>query len=363
MRVLQIGLSKNPGGIETLIMTYFRQLVHKDIVFDFIDIYGDGLAFDNEIQSLGGKIYHTPNYKKHPIKARRAISKIINDNEYKVIHVNMLSAANLLPLIVAKRAGCIVFAHSHNSSVEGFLRAFLHNRNLHKLRRMNVVRLACGKAAGEWMWGDLEYEIIPNAIIADKFSFSASNRQQIRNMLDIAKNDFVIGFVGRLAAQKNPFYLVDIICAVKQRAKRNIKLLIVGDGVLRNDVLLYATERSVIKDIVFVGSQNDTSVYYSAMDCFVLPSLYEGFPIVGVEAQANGLPCFVSEYVTHDIKIADSLRFLSLDNGANNWANAIVSVVDKYDVFERINNIKGTQYDSDVSATKLSDVYWLAEKI
>lgn len=357
MRVLQIGLSKNPGGIETFIMTYFRKLVHKDIVFDFIDIYGDGIAFEKEIQSLGGKIYYTQNYKKHPIKAGRTILNIINDNGYQVVHVNMLSAANLLPLIVAKRAGSIVFAHSHNSSVKGVLRTFLHNRNLHKLRRMDTVRLACGKAAGEWMWGSLEYEIIPNAIIADKFSFSTSNRQQIRNMLDIAENDFVIGFVGRLAVQKNPFYLVDILRAVKQRVERNIKLLIVGDGPLRDDVMSYATEKKVIKDIMFVGNQNDTSVYYSAMDCFVLPSLYEGFPVVGVEVQANGLPCFMSDRVPKEINISQTVKFLPLES-IDDWGEEISNVQSLPCC--RVNSIKKTKYDIKESADILYELYMSA---
>ena len=362
MRVLHIGLSKNPGGIETFIMTYFRKLVHKDIVFDFIDIYGDGLAFAGEIEFLGGKVFTVSNYKKHPIKAKKEMISIIKENKYKIVHINMLSAANILPLLAVKNTGAIAVVHAHNDRTQGLLRTLMHSLNLTALRKNSDIKLACSVEAGKWLWGKGIFSVIPNAIDADNFSFSMNDRVLSRRSLGISDSDFVIGFVGRLSTQKNPLYLIDIFYAVKQQTHRNVKLLLIGDGPLKNSVMSYAKDKGVINDTIFAGIQSNTSQWYSVFDCFVLPSLYEGFGIVAVEAQANGLPCFVSAHVPPAIKIADSLRFLPLDNGANNWADAIVSVADN-DAVERNNNIKGTQYDSEVSVTELSDVYLYAEKL
>lgn len=359
MRVLQIGLSRCPGVIETFVMTYFRKLVNRGIVFDFIDTYGDGLAFEDEIKALGGKIFTVPNCKRHPIKARKEIIDTIKKNGYPIVHVNMLSAANLLPLKAVERAGSIPIAHSHNSNTHGILRVFMHNRNLKKLRKMNVVRLACGKAAGDWLFDDQSYQVIPNAISPDKFSFSSDNRYSLRGKVNLSADDFVIGFVGRLDPQKNPLFLIDILSKVKEyNESKNIKLLIVGDGVMRNEVLDYATRKDLVNDVVFAGIQKSAAPWYSAMDCFILPSLYEGFPIVCVEAQAGGLPCFVSENVSSEVNFANRVKHLPISGDSNIWADCIQTVINDGENFEsRINGVINTKYDIDVSAGALCDLY------
>ena len=137
-----------------------------------------------------------------------------------------------------------------------------------------MVRLACGKAAGDWLFDGQSYQVIPNAILPDKFSFSSDNRYSLRSKVNLSADDFVIGFVGRLDPQKNPLFLIDILSKVKEyNESKNIKLLIVGDGLLRNDMLNYATKKDLVEDVIFVGIQKYTAPWYSAMDCFVLPSL------------------------------------------------------------------------------------------
>lgn len=356
MRVLQIGLSKNIGGIETFVMSYYRRLAQMGIVFDFIDTYGDGLAFSDEIESLGGKIFTIPNYKKHPFIAKKLMLNIIRENKYECVHIHMLSAANLLPLKAALKAGSVAIVHAHNNNTHGFLRTVMHNMNVGRLRRLSEVRLSCGKEAGDWLYGKYPFRVIPNAIDAEKFSFSESNRHAIREKIGISAEDFVIGFVGRLSTQKNPFYLIDILSAVKTDSTRPVKMLVVGEGELKEKVEKYAQEKGVVDDLVFAGRQNDMAPWYSAMDCFVLPSLYEGFVIVGIEAQANGLRCFMSEQVPHEINITGTVKFLPLIKPASNWRERISDIED-FSYGRGVNGIIGTTYDITVSADTLCQVY------
>lgn len=138
---------------------------------------------------------------------------------------------------------------------------------------------------------------------------------------------------------------------------KNIKLLIVGDGLLRNDMLNYATKKDLVEDVIFVGIQKYTAPWYSAMDCFVLPSLYEGFGIVCIEAQASGLPCFVSENVSSEVNFANRVKYLTISK-ISNWADSIQTVINGSQNFEsRINGVLNTKYDIDVSAGALCDLY------
>ena len=187
MRVLQVGLSENIGGIETFVMSYFRELVKQGVVFDFIDMYGNGLAFADEIIGLGGKIFTLPNYKKHPFYFMKEMERVLRSEKYACVHMNMLSAANLLPLKVTLKCGCIPIVHSHNSGTEGILRSLLHKKNVKKLRKYAKIRLSCGEKAGEWMFGKYPFKVIPNAIDVEKFSFDINCREMIRKEIGVSE--------------------------------------------------------------------------------------------------------------------------------------------------------------------------------
>lgn len=363
MRILQIGLSKNIGGIETFVMRYFREMVKIGICFDFVDIYGDGIAFENEIKTLGGKIYTSPNYKRHPLKAKKYIYQVMKNNDYNCVHIHMLSAANLIPLYAAKKAKVISIVHSHNNNTQG-IKKILHRINKYKVLKIADFRLSCGKEAGEWFYGKSAFEIIPNAIEANKFTFSEDNRRIIREKMGLSQEDFVIGFVGRLSHQKNPLYLVDIMKALNITARNNVKLLIVGDGDLRIKLEEYAKGEGVFNNIIFAGLQSEISMWYSAMDCLVLPSLFEGFVIVGVEAQANGLKCFMSDNVPHEINITGGVEFLPLDHNGVIWGDRIGVFMNNMGLQSReTNKIVDTVYDISVGIKQLYNVYQEAQNI
>lgn len=355
MRVLHIGLSKNPGGIETFVMNYFRKLVQCGIIFDFIDIYGDGLAFQDEIKQLGGHIYTVANYKRHPIKAKKQIMQILHNDCYRCVHINSLSAANLLCIKAALQSGIKPIVHSHNTATEGMLRKFLHSINVKKLRKMNVVRLACGKSAGVWLWGKDDFTIIPNAIDVERFSFNSQYRFQKRSELNIEEDEFLIGFVGRFSSQKNPLYLLDVLLASKKMSDKKVKLLLVGDGELKGEMQKRVKYLDLCDDVIFAGIQNNTSIWYSAMDCFILPSIYEGLPVVAIEAQANGLPCLISDAVSQEVKISHNAEILPLEKDALNWGERICSFQNKRD--ENASTLLDTEYDIAYSSCRLKNIY------
>ncbi len=353
MKVLQIGLSRYRGGIETMIMTYFRALKTKGVTFDFVDIYGDGLAFSEEIEALGGTIYRLPNYKKHPFRAKRMLRKIIASG-YETVHINMLSAANLLPYRAARKEGRTPILHSHNTGTEGFVRKFLHKINRGKLRRAKIIRLACSETAGGWLFGERPFEVIPNAVDCDKFEFHAEDREIIRSRYEISDKTLLLGFVGRLNAQKNPLYLLDILKAVSERGT-DAKLIVIGDGEMRQEIGKAAEANELRDRVIFVGNQAEIAPFYSAMDVFLLPSVYEGLPVVAIEAQANGLPCLLSNNISEEVVVSERAFFLPITGDAAEWADKITEESAK--PFARKNSVRGTKYDIECSAESLKNIY------
>ncbi len=357
MRVLQIGLSSVKGGIESCILDHARALREKDVVFDYVDIYGDGIACADEISQLGGAIYTLPNYKRHYSESKKKLKQIITDNGYKYIHVNMLSAASLMSIQVAKELGIVPIVHSHNAGTVGLVRLLLHSVNFKRMSKMNMIRLACSEKAGRWMFGNKEFQIIPNGIQTDKYAFSQESREKIRKSLNISDDEQVLGFVGRIEQQKNPLYLIKVLLSLK-KLRSNVKLIVVGDGLLRKDMMELAEQNGLTNDIYFAGMQKDASTWYSAFDAFLLTSLYEGLPIASIEAQASGLPCFISDTVTKEVDLTDNVYYCELTDGADNWASEIhVHLHDNGERIKYADVITASDYSIVKASLKLKQIY------
>lgn len=324
MKVLQIGLGENPGGVENFVFNYAGILREEGITFDYVDLQGKGLAREDELRRNGSVIYRLKDSRKHPFSAARRIREIVRDGEYACVHVNMLSAANPVPVVAALQAGARVIVHSHNTQTVGLIRRMLHRLNLGFVRFLPVIRLACGQEAGKWLFGRKPFTVIPNAVDTERFRFNPESRQKLRGQLCVGEDTLLLGFVGRLFTQKNPEYLVKILLTAKQKISGDVKLLIVGDGERRESLLAAAAEAGMEEDILCVGVRSDTAEWYSAMDAFVLPSLWEGLPLVAVEAQTSGLFCVFSDTVTADAQLTDRVRFCALTESAENWAEALM---------------------------------------
>lgn len=358
MKILQFGLTGNHGGVESFVFNYAQKLEAEGITFDYVDLQGKGLAKAEQIVKKGNRIYTLKDARKYPFLAAKRIRDIIREGEYSCVHVNMLSAASPVPVIASLQAGAKVIMHSHNTQTVGFVRKILHSLNSVFLRELPLVRVACGEEAGRWMFGKKPFLVIPNAVDVDSFCFDSRARQKLRQDLQLKEDTLLLGFVGRLSAQKNPVYLAKILCAVKKQALTDVKLVIVGDGELQGSVLVAAAELGVEADVLCVGKQDNTPAWYSAMDALLLPSLWEGLPLVGVEAQTSGLPCFFSDCVTEEVKLTELVHFCPLTETAENWANVIVQNLNQGTdrrVFAK--RIAKTNFSIHRSAELLRDLY------
>lgn len=319
MRILQIGMTDNLGGIENYLMNYYRNINKEKIQFDFVNIYQNNLCFQEEIESLGGKVYKVSSYYKHPLKYINELKKIIKDNNYEIVHCNMNSAVMLYPLIAAKLVHTkVIIAHSHNaSSDKGLLKSILHSINKHFIPLFANTYFACSKKAGEWFYSKKilnsdKFYVINNAININDFKFDSFVRSEMRNNLKIGKDEIVLCHVGRFNKQKNHEFLIKAFKEIQQKNSKT-KLMLIGIGPLLEQTKELAKKLRLENDVIFLGQRNDVYKLMCSADIFVLPSLYEGLPLVGVEAQASGLKCYISNNVTKEVQLLNETEFLPLE--------------------------------------------------
>lgn len=313
LRILQIGMHDQLGGVEVFLMNYYKNIDRNKIQFDFIN-HCESLCFSDEIQSLGGRIFNVPSFKKNVFKYYSEIKKIIKENKYEIVHINLLSCSNILPIIAAKRSKAKkIIVHSHNNGMpDSILKTILHFINKKIINRIADVFWACSSSAGEWMFGNSNFQIIKNGVNIDNFIFDNKNRDNIRKKFNISNDKYLIGHVGRFDIQKNHEYLIQLFSKINKKYKDTM-LMLIGTGVLYDDIVKQVKSLKLEGKVIFTGVVNDPQKYYSAMDLFLLPSKFEGLGIVNVEAQACGLPCIVSDVVPKEVKITDNFRFVNLN--------------------------------------------------
>ncbi len=358
IRVAQIMGNMNGGGVEAVVLNYFRNIDRNRVHFDFIIHNTSTHVPKEEIEHLGGRVIFVPHYKKI-FKYRKAISKIFKDNNYDIVHSH-INTASVFPLRIAKKSDIKVrIAHAHSTSNR---KEFIRNiiKNLLKLfsKKYATHFFACSEYAGVWMFGEKTFQkgkitIINNAIDMEKFKFNDEIRQKIRNELNL-NNKHVIGHVGRFMTQKNHKFLLDIFLKV-QKEREDAILLLLGDGPLIEEIKDIVKSLKLTESVIFMGNVSETEKYYNVMDCFVLPSLYEGLPVVGIEAQLNGLPCFFSSNITKEVCLLDSTKLLPVID-CNLWANQILGAteINRLIGYETIVN---TKYDIKHEAKRLLEIY------
>lgn len=340
IKILNIGLSKNPGGVENLILNYYRNINKKIFKFDIIDIYGEGIAFDKEYINLGSDIYTLHNYKKRTLSFIIDFIKVINNNKYDIIHIHMQSAANILVVLlslISKKS--IVVCHSHSTSTpKGLVRMILNYFNKFILRILPIEKWACGQKAGKWLWGGNfdEKNIVYNAIDYNKYKFDKNKRNELRKKLNISNETILLGFVGRFGDEKNVFFLIDILSRLKKEYLNKYKLVTIGDGDLKDKFIDRIKEENLLDYYVDLGVISDTSEVYNIMDVFLLPSFFEGIPVVAVESQSNGLMSLLSSNISREVAISEKIKFLNINN-IELWIDSIKSIEISYDRLDDVN--------------------------
>ena len=306
------------GGVESVIMNYYRHLDHSKVQFDFIcDEDSTRIPYD-EIKKLGGRVFLVPKYQNLP-KYLKALEKLFKENQYHIVHSN-INTLSVFPLYAARKAGVpIRISHSHSTSnPKEWKRNLIKNILRPFSKRYATEYFACSELAGRYLFGNKAFDrgkvkIIHNAIDIEKFKFDEVARKKLRKEFGIKDSTVVIGHVGRFVQQKNHTFLVDVF---NEYHKKNLdsKLLLVGSGPLEDEIKK-KVERLGFKDsVLFLGQRDDINKLYSVMDIFCLPSLYEGLPVVGVEAQAAGLPTIFSNRISEEVIVSSYAKIVSIQD-------------------------------------------------
>lgn len=361
-RVLHVVHGMDCGGAENLIMNLYRAIDRNKIQFDFLVHTDKDCFFDKEIEGLGGHIYKVPYYNGINIFSyKTALNRFFDQhNEIDIVHGHLGSCAGIY-LDVARKHGVYAIAHSHNTTPKQLsLKNIVYRFGNLKTRKVADYYFGCSLNAGIDRFGKQivdgqNYKMLKNAIDAKKYSFSAKTRIEVREELGISEHDFVVGNVARFNTQKNHTFLLKIFSEIV-KIEPNTKLVLVGDGNLKADILAEAKTLGINERVILTGLRNDVNRIMQAMDCFVLPSLYEGLPLVMVEAQAADLPCFISNMVPCDCIILDSVEVISLSQSAKEWAERIVATKG-YQRTSTLEEIQRAGFDIDYSVDWLENFY------
>ncbi|KRE83809.1 hypothetical protein ASG89_11865 [Paenibacillus sp. Soil766] len=351
-RILVVGLSKNIGGIENL---FINILNNKSInmTFDFL-IFDSVCEYEDVLTRHNCRIYYCTRRGKNPLKSALVQRKIIieNGDKYEYIWNNISSASDILIYyLVKKYTNAKIITHSHGENFESdnfvvrFIHLFLHNLQNKYLGKKTDYYFACSEQAGRWLFPScLENQIleIKNGIDVERFKFDLTTRKAVRENLGIS-DKLVLGHVGRLCRTKNQRFLIETLEEVV-KYKQNVVMLLIGNGedytMLKNMV----QKKNLEQYIRFLGARNDVHELLQALDVFLLPSLFEGFPLSIVEAQASGLNCIVSDTLTTDVDLTDSVKFISLDSNEG-WENSIANIVLNQNRNEFTEKVKISGYD------------------
>lgn len=359
IRVLQVLPRLLRGGSQTMVMNIYRAIDRSKIQFDFIIFTQNHGDFYDEIKSLGGRVYHLHKFngKNMPVIIREWNAFFKAHPEYKIMHSHVRSFASIY-IPIAKKYGVKTIIHSHSTSNPKNFSGLVKTIMEYPLRYQADYLFACSREAGEWLYGKKStskgnYYFMPNAVNLSDFSYSQEDRLRIRDELGI-DNKFVVGHVGGFEVPKNHSFLLKVFAELHERNPETV-LLLVGDGTLEQDVREQCAELRLSGSVIFTGLQANVAPYLSAMDVFVFPSLWEGLPVSVVEAQANGLQCYVSDKVTGDVNLSELVHYLPIDRGTGKWTSAISDCESgRTDVMGELAE-KG--YDSKTCADRLADFY------
>ena len=287
--------------------------------------------------------------QKNVFAYKREIKRILSKNNYDVVYVNMLSAANIIPIKLAKKYNIKkIIAHSHSSSLpNNIVKIVSHILNKNKISKYANTFIACSKKAGDWLFNKENYIVLSNSIDLAKFSF---NKEYAETKDEKFKNKKIIGHVGRFFDTKNQEFIVDFFKKIIDSDK-NYGLYLIGNGEDKEKIRKKVENLNLSDYVSIVDATEDVYKYYSKFDIFILPSKFEGLPIVGIEAQANGLPCLFSNTITNELKINDNVKFLGIDD-LDEWVNAIKNPM------KRTNNIKliNSEYDINFNYKRLEKI-------
>ena len=324
-RVLHIIAALGNGGVESMIMNINRNMDKDKCVFDFI-VHTDERKYIEEINKLGGNIYQLPNMIECGIiKYMRLLIEILrNGHVYHAVHTHMLLQNGFI-LCAAKLAGVKVrVSHSHLTEAQRGITKHFEPILKKLIQWFSTDKLACGREAGKFMYGKAKFEVINNTVDLEDFRQVKDIKQELEE-LSCKENAIIIGHVGRLNGQKNHDFIIELAESMKHK-ELNFCIFCVGDGNLEAEIRKKIRDKNLNSEVILLGARKDIPRFLKTIDVFILPSLYEGLPVVLVEAQAAGKPCIVSDTVTNESDLGLGLvNFLNLKDSKDMWIKSILN--------------------------------------
>lgn len=368
IRILHSVSYMNRGGIETMLMNYYRNIDRSEIQFDFLCNSPLPGAYDDEIQELGGRIFRSPGFS--PLKRlayKRFMQELFASHpEYSIVEAHN-GPFGRYALKAAKDSGIPVrIYHAHGCDIPFNLKWPLKYYCKEMLRFSMNEHFVCGLKAGLYymgkkIMGEGKYHFIPNAIDVEKFLFNENTRNNLRNRYDL-NNKIIIGHIGRISLPKNHKFLLEIFARLHQ-INPATHLVLVGDGEWRKRIERQIESLDIKESVLMVGNVNNPHDWYQAFDLFLMPSLWEGLPVVGVEAQASDLPCVFSTAVTDEIALTEKAGFLDLKQPSEEWAKHINNIITNIPQRKnRFDLITEKHYNIRVEARKLQTLYLSIDK-
>ena len=350
IRILQAFVANDKGGLTGYICQNYRFIDKNKVQFDFLTFEDGKLDFEDEFISMGARFYHISR-PSHLISYAKSLKGILNQTEYAAVHFNM-SYANFIPIIIARWLGAKkIIVHSHSTAIDDrrsvvrIIKTAIHKIGRNLMSYMADDYLACSSLAAQWMYPvsilqSKHYHMARNAIDVSKYNYNPHVRADVRQRLKISDDTFVIGHVGRFTYQKNHEFLIDIFKQVHDKLNNSL-LLLIGEGPEENQMKEKVASLELASCVLFLGRRNDVPQLFQAMDCFVLPSRFEGLGIVGIEAQSSGLQCIFSDVVPREVDVVGKSIFLSLEH-SEQWVSEILKI-------SYLNNRKNTEAQVDAA--------------
>lgn len=367
VRVLEVfGEPISNGGQESFVINIVQHINHEHLVIDMLTpYYCDNSYYEDIVKSFGGTIY-TFGLSFEPGKSRFNINDKIDaffkEHPYDVVHIHSgsISILCIMAHFAKKNHVKKIIVHSHCAAEHKTLKYRLTRMASYPyIMSAPTDYCACSVVAGEWKYPkaivDHKLKVLKNGVDLEKFAFNEETKCEIRKKLAIPEDAFVLGHVGRFSYQKNHEYLIRIFAEVRKRNEHAV-LMLIGDGENKPDVKKQIEELHLTDSVRFCGLVNNVNDYMQAMDVFVLPSRYEGLPIVGVEAQAAGLPVITSVNVPEELEISDLVTFLELKEDVSEWADKILSYEGK-EREDASEQIRSHGYDVQFTADEIEKMY------
>ena len=351
------GSNMGYGGIESMVMNYYRHINKDNVQIDFV-FFGDGEGlYDEELLSNGSRLFHLPIKSKHYFKSKQAMRDLLLTEKYDVVHANLNAAGILEAMKMAKKCAVpmrVAHAHSTNHGTVNKIRWFLNDFARKNIFKYSTHNFACSDIAGQWYYADRNFTIVPNAVKTERFLFNQEARDRVRKENQCGDN-LIVGHVGNLGYPKNQRFLLEVFARLVEK-RTNAQLWLIGEGEEREELEEFAKTLNISSKVQFLGKRDDVHLLMQAMDVFVLPSLFEGFPVVVVEAVAADLPCVISDSITKMARLSDRVRMVSLEDSIDKWVSEIeeVSCQERQNTLELITE-KG--FNIAVEAKKLEHFY------